>query len=227
MIKKAKLPLQDMLTAIDSLSPLDIPSDMQLKKKLFSKGSLKLFKGEGLDRFATLTIKGLNLYHYDFGIAFPKASTPYPMFLYQVIIVPKRVLALTHYPFYRAKDEKAINHLADLLEEDKYHAEMLLSSSKQQEFLAGDIIPNSFNGFIRTTEIDDAYDSIKELFKQWHHGLINNSIEATEEEAKEASQWTEGFCKRFYEKDYGYRSTSRYLGERWTREVFERYIFNL
>lgn len=227
MIKKAKLPLIEHFDAIDWLTPVDISKEIKHKRKLFSEGRLNVYKGKGINKFVTLTVKGLNLYHYDFGIAYPEASADYPVFLYQVIIAPQRVLTLTHYAFYKPEDKQLLAQITELLEEDEYHSHMLLSSFKPQSFLAEDIIINNFNGLVRTTEIDEANESILDLFKVWHNGLIKIEEPSSEEETQKASLWTKEFCEKFYKEDYGYKSTSRYLGEKWAKDVFENYIFNI
>ncbi|GAB6084805.1 hypothetical protein [Alkaliphilus crotonatoxidans] len=210
-----------------SLAVEALPKEINSKKRLFSKGTLSLYRGPKIQQLSAMAIKGLHLYHYDFGIGYPSAEYCYPLFLYQVIIAPKRVLALVHYPFNRPEYFEKLEGIHQLLEEDQHHSQLLIKAFKPQGFLGDDVYHNQFNGLIRTTDIDKAYEAIAKLLSIWYGGLIKQEKSTDTAEIDQQLQWIKKFSARFYHEDYGYISTKRYMGEPWTKNVFENYLFFL
>lgn len=224
MIPLPMVPITHYLEELDFLTKVEIPGEYSLKKRFFSKGQINLYEGAKLNKLATLSVKGLHLYHYDFGIAYPEGGYDYPLFFYQVIIVPKRVLALVHYPYHSLDKFQSIAGIQGLLEGDLSHSELLLTSFQPQGFLQEDLHKNHFNGLIRTTGIDEAYRAITSLFDLWYKGLIQQEkttdpgVQATQE------QWLRDFTNKFYQQDYGFTATKRYMGFEWSKAVFDRYL---
>ncbi len=223
------LPLNNMsyiLSKYEPLSKIDIPRKVGEKNRIISKGTVDIFKGKNLDKFVQLTVKGFNMYYYDFGIAYPSKSVNYPIFLYQVISAPKRVLVVVNYISYKKDAIENINGFDNLLSLDSEYADMLIKTFEPQAFIVENLIPNAFNGLVRTTEIDKAYDRIFSLFKNWYEGMeMNNNLK--HEDEHQYNQWLSNFKNKFYKEDYGFTATKKFLGEKWAKEVFENYIFNI
>ncbi len=230
-MKLPEYPIVKYLEELNTLEAIGPAKGLEVKKKLFSKGSLRVYRADGVTRFSNLTVKGLNFYHYDFGIAYPQEGLLYPLFMYQVILTPDRALALVHFPFYSQEKAKSLAGIEELLEMDQdysFERDLLLKNYKPQDFLAAEIIPNSFNGLIRTTDVEAAYRAIAQLFKGWHGGLMKNiDAEFSRQEHEEFAAWKNSFEERFYREDFGYKATRRYLGGEWATEVFEQYIFDI
>lgn len=221
------LPLCNMSHLTEKLefvSKEQLPKQISEKGFIISKGTVSQFKAKNLDRFVQMTVKGLNMYYYDFGIAYPANGIIYPAFLYQIIIAPKRVLVVVNYPFNHKSTIDSIKGFDTLLEADKEHSDMLIRSFRPQEFLVEDVISNSFNGLIRTTEIDKAYDKVIDLFEKWYCGIEHN-IDVENENAAAYSQWLSSFKQMFYKEDYGYTAAKKFLGRKWSKEVFQNYLF--
>ncbi len=227
MIPLPLYPLTHYLEKTSLLSEVGLPPKLSNKKRIFSKGKLNLYQGERIKKFPVLAVKGMHLYHYDFGIAYPQEQYLYPLFFYQVIIAPKRVLALVHYPFYQREALTTQKGIPALLEADLQHSELLIKEFKPQSFLEGDVINNKFNGLIRTTDIDKAYGAIADLFVQWYRGLSEQEKTTDTAIINSQHQWTKDFAAKFYQQDYGFISTKRYMGEPWTKNVFDQYLFNV
>jgi hypothetical protein len=212
---------------MDFLVKRTIPTDIAFKKRLFSKGSLSIYSGEGVKKFASLSVRGLNFYHYDFGIAYPVEDIVYPLFLYQVIIAPDRVLALVHFPFNAPDRAMEFDGMEQVFALESEFSELFLTSYKPQAFLKDEVIANEFNGLIRTTSVDEAYDAISQILSAWHQGLKLNSDKRLEEAELQAFQaWIKHFGLKFYKEDYGFRATQRYLGKDWALKVFGDYLFD-
>lgn len=203
---------------------VEIPKKISFKNRIVSKGTLNVFEGENLDKFVQMTVKGLNMYYYDFGIAYPEKSKVYPTFLYQIISAPKRLLVVVNYGFHKNDNIDKISGFHDLLNLDKEYSDILIQEFDPQEFLRDDVILNSFNGLVRTTDIDKAYERVFSLFKSWYKGLELSS-EATEQDTAAYEKWLNDFKNKFYKQDYGFMATKKFLGENWAKEVFENYIF--
>lgn len=213
---------------LDFLQKIQLPKTIEDSKRLFSKGGIRVYRGDFLARFSNLTIKGMNFYHYDFGIAYPKEGIIYPLFMYQVIIAPDRILALVHFPFNSPEKALTLNGIDILLEKDADHNEMLLTNFKPQDFLKDEVLSNKYNGLIRTTAVDEAYEAITDIFISWYEGLRENAeTEASQENKSQYKSWINTFSEKFYREDYGFRATRRYLGKAWATEVFEKYIFEI
>ncbi len=228
-MKLPEYPITKYLEELEFLEEISLDKGLAAKKKLFSKGSLRVYKADGIACFPNLTVKGLNFYHYNFGIAYPPASLVYPLFLYQVILTPDRALALVHFPFYSQQKAEAMAGIKELLEVDQAYAferDLLLKNYKPQDFLDNEIISNSFNGLIRTTTVEAAYEAIAQLLKCWYKGLEENSdAEVSRQEVEAFTTWVKSFSEKFFREDFGYKATQRYLGREWATEVFEKYIF--
>ncbi|MBM7615783.1 hypothetical protein [Alkaliphilus hydrothermalis] len=227
MIEVPSNSLKKYFHELGTLEEIAVPKRIAQQKRLFSKGEVNMFQGEGIDKFLNLTIKGLNMYHYDFGIVYPKKEYVYPIFLYQVIIAPQRILALVHYAFEDLEKAESMEGIQALLQEEAKHVEMLLSEFEPQEFIQGKVVPNRFNGLIRVKEGETGYQLIAKLFDIWHEGMLQQGKSNSKDEMQQHQQWFEDFRKHFYRNDYGYSSSKRYMGEKWTKEVFEKYLFDL
>jgi len=131
---------------------------------------------------------------------------------------------VVNYVFHKKDDLDNIIGFQDLLNLDLKHADMLIKTFQPQEFLVEDIIPNAFNGLIRTTELDKAYERVFDLFKTWHKGIELN-VNSKEDDA-DYDQWLTSFKSKFYKEDYGFTVAKKFLGKKWTKEVFENYIFD-
>lgn len=228
VFKLVPLPLHNMsylLNQQESLLKTEIPKKISDRNRIVSKGTLNVWKGKNLDKLVQLTVKGLHMYYYDFGIAYPSKSIAYPIFFYQIISAPKRVLVVVHYAFYNKENIEGSHRFEELLRLDTEYSDMLIKSFEPQNFIMEDIIPNAFNGLVRTTEIDKAHERISELFKKWHEGL-ESAPNSTEEELVAYHQWLSSFKQKFYKEDYGYTASKRFLGEKWAKEVFEDYLFS-
>ena len=206
------------------MSKIEVPKKVSEKSRIVSRGTLNIFEGKNLEKFVQMTIKGLNIYHYDFGIAYPANSATYPVFLYQIISAPKRVLVVVNYAFYKKDEIDRIKGFDNLLQLDLEHSDMLIKTFQPQDFLVDDVIPNAFNGLVRTTEIDKAYERVFNLFENWYEGIELN-IESKKEDAADYNQWLSNFKEKFYRQDYGFTAAKKFLGEKWSREVFENYLF--
>ncbi len=221
------IPVYNIAHYIEEYEPMfkvEIPKKISFKNRIVSKGTLNVFEGKNLNKFVQMTVKGLNMYYYDFGIAYPEKSLVYPTFLYQIISAPKRLLVVVNYGFYKNEDIDKINDFHHLLNLDKEYSNILIQDFDPQEFLKDDVILNSFNGLVRTTDIDKAYERVFNLFKSWYKGLEASS-EATEQDAAAYQKWLKDFKNRFYKQDYGFTAVKKFLGENWAKEVFENYIF--
>lgn len=228
MLPTAKHPISEYFDKLDFLCQQPLPKDIAFKKRLFSKGSLSIYSGEGLKKFVNLSVKGLNFYHYDFGIAYPMESIVYPLFLYQVIVAPDRVLALVHFPFNDPDRGREFDGIKQIFDLESEYSELFLTSFKPQAFLKEDVLANEFNGLIRTTSIDEAYDAISKILSVWYEGLKLNSDKKLEEDELYAFQgWVKSFGLKFYKEDYGFKATQRYLGKDWATEVFGDYLFDI
>lgn len=222
------MPLYNMAQLINEsqlLSKVELPKNLREKNRLFSKGTLNMFKGENLDKFVQMTVKGFNIYYYDFGIAYPAKSIIYPVFLYQIISAPKRVLVVVNYAFPKNHEIGKIKGFDGLLDQDAVYSEMLIKAFEPQEFLKEDLISNRFNGLVRTTEIDKAHEKILDLFKYWYQGMALNSDLKLEGGAS-YHDWLNNFKDKFYREDYGFTASKKFLGEKWSKEVFENYLFD-
>lgn len=222
------LPLHNMsylINKCDSLLQVEVPKAISEKNRIVSKGNLNVFKGDNLDKFVQMSVKGLNMYYYDFGIAYPSNSVDYPIFLYQIISAPKRVLVVVNYVFNKSDSIDTIKGFNDLLELDKEYADMLIKSFQPQDFLVEDIIPNAFNGLIRTTEIDKAHQRVFSLFEKWYEGIELN-VNSKKDNISDDDEWLANFKNKFYKKDYGFAATKKFLGQKWAKEVFENYLFD-
>jgi len=217
--------MSHLISKYEPISKVEIPKKISKKNRIVSKGSLNIFEGKNLDKFVQVTVKGLNIYYYDFGIAYPKNTVEYPIFIYQIISAPKRILVVINYAFNKKDDVDKIIGLNDLLELDSKYADMLIKSFEPQEFLVEDIIPNSFNGLIRTTEVDKAYERVFNLFQAWYEGMELN-VDLKNKDMVKFDQWLTEFKNKFYTQDYGFAATKRFLGEKWAKEVFETYVFD-
>lgn len=227
MIPLPSAPIEAYFEDLGILRRESLPKELEQKKRLFSEGRVHLYRGEAFDKLVTLRVKGLNMYHYDFGMAYPSAQSSAPLFLYQVIIAPKRALALVHYPHWDLKALEEGGWLSPLLAKEEEYRELFIKDFKPQEFLLEDVIPNGFNGLVRTTEIDQAYGAIAELFQTWAQELQRAEEPMAEEAIQRAMAWRRAFTQRFYQRDYGFTSTKRYLGEKWSRRAFEEVLFKL
>ncbi|ABR49203.1 hypothetical protein Amet_3063 [Alkaliphilus metalliredigens QYMF] len=224
MISVASYPITHYLENLAYLEKVEIPEEVARKTKLFSKGTLTAYTAPSIKSFVNLEVRGWSLYHYDFGIVYPEKSKRYPLFFYQVIMAPRRAVALVYYAF--PKDEEVLDKeaLEPLFKRDQEYAEELLGAFKPQKFLIGDVMENHFNGIVRMSEIDHTYEQITALFALWYEGLLKQE-EVPASEVEGYQQWIAGFKETFYREDYGFTSTKRYLGQKWTRDVFENYLF--
>jgi|GEM_PF-949473 len=221
-------PIVDYFDKLDFLQKLQIDGGLEATKRFFSKGSLRVYRGEGLSSFSNLSVKGLSFYHYDFGIAYPRVGVVFPLFMYQVIIAADRVLALVHFPFNMPEEAMSMAGIGELLEKETEYIDMLLTGFKPQEFIKNQVIPNTFNGLVRTTAVEEAYKAIADLFKSWYMALAENiDNENTKEEREQFDNWVRDFKEAFYREDYGFKATQRYLGRDWAIKVFEEYLFKL
>ncbi|WP_026476271.1 hypothetical protein [Alkaliphilus transvaalensis] len=227
MIPTALYPISSYIENLGTLSPIETPKTIGNKKRLFSKGQVNIYKGDGISKLVNLSVKGMHLYHYDFGMVYPEKDYVYPIFFYQVIIAPKRVLVLTHYAFSELEKGKTLAGIEDLTNKETQYEELFIKEFKPQSFIEDHVLPNKFNGLIRTTDIDKAYEAIASLLEQWHTGLLLQGKSTSKEEMDSHQKWFENFRNVFYKEDYGFLSTKRYLGESWTKEVFERYLFDV
>jgi len=207
------------------VSKIEVPKKISKKNRIISNGNFNMFEGKNLDKFVQMTVKGLNMYYYDFGIAYPSNSVAYPIFVYQIISAPKRVLVVVNYAFHKTDNIEKIKGFEDLLKLDLEHADMLIKTFQPQEFLVEDVIPNAFNGLIRTTELDKAYKRVFDLFENWHKGIELN-VDSEKQDDADYYQWLASFKSKFYKQDYGFTATKKFLGKKWTKEVFENYIFD-
>ncbi|MGV8145677.1 MAG: hypothetical protein ACLKAK_05255 [Alkaliphilus sp.] len=197
------------------------------RNRIFCKGQVKIYDNHRMRKFVTLSVKGYNVYQYDFGIAYPLRTKAYPMFIYQIITTPRRVLVLTHYAT-NIKDVFNTNPgLIKLLETDKKHADILLKPFEPQEFLKKDIVKNDFNGLVRTYDINNAHEKIVDLFEIWYRGLDNLEKDPSMSIVSDYTMWADQFRNSFYYQDYGFNVVSRYLGIKWTKDVFEKYVFEI
>jgi len=204
-----------------------IPDKVSKRRKLFCKGQVKIYDNPKMRKFVTLSVKGYNVYQYDFGIAYPLRTKAYPMFIYQIITTPRRVLALTHYAT-NIKDVFESNEgLVKLLETDTKYADILLKPFEPQEFLKKDIVKNSFNGLVRTHDVNTAHEKIVDLFEIWYSGLDNLESDPSNSIVSNYTMWADQFRNSFYYQDYGFNVVSRYLGIKWTKEVFEMDVFEI
>lgn len=222
------LPLYNMSHLTNNyefMSKVEIAKNISEKNLIISKGNTNIFTGENLEKFAQITVKGLNIYYYDFGIAYPAKSIVYPVFIYQIISAPKRVLVVVNYAFHKKDEKDKIKGFNNLLDMDLEHSNMLIKTFKPQEFLVEDVIANAFNGLIRTTELDKAYEKVFDLFKIWYEGIELN-IDAEKEDSAAYNQWLVNFKEKFYSQDYGFTAAKRFLGQKWAKEVFENYLFD-
>ena len=227
-MKLPEYPIANCFDKLEFLQRVQLDDRFEATKRLFSKGSLRVYKGEGLNSFSNLSVKGLSFYHYDFGIAYPKEGVVFPLFMYQVIIAPDRVLALVHFPFNKPEEAKTMVGIQELLDKELDYNEMLLTSFKPQEFLKDEVLPNAFNGLVRTTAVEEAYEAIADIFKSWHVALIQNLNQEEEESQKlQFNSWVKDFKEVFYREDYGFKATQRYLGRDWATRAFEDYLFQL
>ncbi len=223
MIPKIESPIAERLKELDFLTETSIPKKVKKKKQLLSKGEVHIFEGEHIDKFATLKLKGLNIYGYEFGICYPK-NRCYPIFIYQGIYVPKRALLTVSYPYYDLDSLEDLKGLRELLETDAELADKrLYKQVKPQYFLVDEVIENSYTGMIGSQEIDQGYEDVLTLFKKWYRGLENN-IDLLPKETDQYNQWKNYFKDKFFAKDYGYAATKRYLGKQWTDTVFQQYL---
>lgn len=227
MLPTANYPISEYFDRLDFLYQQPLSKELSLKKRLFSKGSLRIYSGEGLKKFANLTVKGLNFYHYDFGIAYPMEGIIYPLFLYQVIVAPDRILALVHFPFNNPDRAMEFEGIKEVLDLEAEYDELFLTNYKPQAFLKEEVLTNQFNGLIRTKSIDEAYDAIATIFSKWYKGLKLNMDKKWEKAELDTFEgWVKGFSLKFYNEDYGYRATQRYLGKDWATEVFSDNLFD-
>ena len=227
MIPLPLYPIDHHFQAMETLEKEPLPKELARKNRIFSKGELCLYRGKGIEKLVTLRVKGLHMYHYDFGIAYPPAEVDAPLFMYQVIVAPKRALALVHYPHWDIASLADRPGLRALFIQEKEYKELFIKDFKPQEFLTGDVIANEFNGLVRTTDVDKVYQGVTALFKVWHRELEQSKAFLSEEALDCAMTWKKDFTQRFYQKDYGYTATKRYLGERWAKKAFEEVLFTL
>ncbi len=227
MIPVALYPIPHYFEKLGILSTIEVPKRIAQRSVLFSKGKVKLYQGEGINKFVNLSVKGFTLYHYDFGIVYPEKDYVYPIFFYQVIIAPQRILVLVHYAFNDLNKAEKLVGIEELLQRDKQYSELFIKEFKPQPFIVEDVIPNQFNGLVRTTDIDKAYEAIAELFQQWHIGMLQQGKCNSKAEIDSYQQWFGNFRSKFYNEDYGLISTKRYMGGRWSKEVFNKYLFDL
>lgn len=223
MIPKVYNHMADRLEEIDFLEEQPIPGKIKKKKQLISKGEVKIFTGKHIEKFATLRLKGLNIYGYEFGICYPK-NRNYPIFIYQGIYVPKRAVVTVNYAYYDLHNTSEICGLEELLELDEALAEnRLYKKVKPQYFLVDEVVENTYNGMVSTEDIDEGFEDMITLFKRWHRGLENN-FDQIPEETEAFTLWKNQFKDKLFTKDYGYTATKRYLGKKWTDNVFKEYL---
>ena len=223
MIPKIEKPITASFEALSLLEEKEIHQKYKKKKRLFSKGEVKVYESEEVEKFATLNLKGLNIYGYEFGIAYPR-NKEYPLFIYQMIYVPNRALAIVNYPYPKEEEKDGESIFQNFLDLDAHLAKKrIFKELKPQYFIADDLLENRYNGIIMTSEIEEAYDDVKILFERWHEGM-NNGGEEFPDQGEEYRLWVEQFKDRFFSKDYGYNATKRYLGKKWTDEVFSKIL---
>lgn len=206
------------------ISKVKIPKNISYKNRIVSKGTLNMFEGKNLDKFVQMTVKGLNMYYYDFGIAYPEKSIEYPVFLYQIISAPKRLLIAVNYGFHKKDNVNEIKGFSNVLELDKEYSDILIQEFQPQGFIKDHVISNSFNGLVRTTDINKAYERVFNLFKSWYSELELNT-EANESDIAKYHNWLNDFKDNFYKHDYGFTAAKKFLGRNWAEEVFETYLF--
>lgn len=223
MIPKVHNHMADRLKKIDFLEEQPVPKKDKKKKQIISKGEVKIFQGKYIEKFATLRLKGLNIYGYEFGICYPK-NRNYPIFIYQGIYVPKRAVVTVNYAYFDLHSHSEISGLKELLRLDEQLAEeRLYKKVKPQYFLVDEVIENTFNGMVATRDIDDSFEDMITLFEKWHRNLEEN-YDQLPKETEAFSLWKSQFKDKFFTKDYGYTATKRYLGKNWTDKIFAEYL---
>lgn len=227
MLPKTNRKMAEYFNDIPYLNTRKIPEEISKRRSFLSKGGVQVYDNPKMRKFVSLSVNGYNVYQYDFGIAYPLRIKAYPMFIYQIIMTPRKVLVLTHYAT-NIKDVFTNNEgLVRLLETDTKYADMLLQPFEPQEFLKKDIVKNSFNGLVRTTDVNIAHERVIDLFKIWYSGLDNLKKDPPVSIVSDYSLWADQFRNSFYYQDFGFDATNRYLGVKWTQKVFEKYIFDI
>ena len=223
MIPRVQTPMAKRLEDLKFLKEESIPKKVKKKNRLFSKGEVKILKGKYIDKLANLRLKGLNIYGYEFGVCYPKDRC-YPLFIYQCIYVPKRAVVTVNYAYHELDKIIEIPGFQGLLEMDKTLGEKrLYKTVKPQYFLVDEVMENYYNGIINTGAIDQGFEDITNLFERWYRGLEEN-YDILPKESEEFCRWKDYFKDKFFANDYGYIATKRYLGKKWSDEIFREYL---
>lgn len=221
MLSKPEEPFIDRFKKIDFLEEVNNNKKIEKKRRIISNGRFKEFSGELIDSAYILNVRGFSIYGYDFGIFVPKGRR-YPLFMFQIISLPKRMMAIINYPYIDPEEEiKGFKSILDMDEE--LSEDILLKSSKPQFFISNDIIENKYNGLVRTTDIDKIQSNIIEIFNKWHSNLETNYNDF-DEQGSEYVDWLKDFKDTFYDEDYGYTTAKRYLGKKWADNIFNNYL---